>query len=73
MAQNDFKTENESRPALIRAMGRWDLTAVGVNQVIGSGMFIMPATVAATQFKRILFHDSQSMVLRFTRIDCNTI
>ena len=37
MAQNDFKTENESRPALIRAMGRWDLTAVGVNQVIGSG------------------------------------
>ena len=48
MAQNDFKTENESRPALIRAMGRWDLTAVGVNQVIGSGIFIMPATVAAT-------------------------
>ena len=48
MAQNDFKTENESRPALIRAMGRWDLTAVGVNQGIGSGIFIMPATVAAT-------------------------
>ncbi len=28
-------------------MGRWDLTAVGVNQVIGSGIFVMPATVAA--------------------------
>jgi len=28
-------------------MGRWDLTAVGVNQVIGSGIFVMPAAVAA--------------------------
>jgi len=36
-----------SRPKLIRAMGRWDLTAVGVNQVIGSGIFVMPAAVAA--------------------------
>jgi amino acid transporter len=31
---------------LIRALGRWDLTAVGVNQVIGSGIFVLPATVA---------------------------
>lgn len=36
-----------SRPALIRALGRWDLTAVGVNQVIGSGIFVLPATIAA--------------------------
>ncbi len=36
-----------SRPKLIRALGRWDLTAVGVNQVIGSGIFVMPAAVAA--------------------------
>jgi len=35
------------RPALVRAMGRWDLTAVGVNQVIGSGIYVLPATVAA--------------------------
>ena len=33
--------------SLIRAIGRWGLTAVGVNQVIGSGIFVMPAAVAA--------------------------
>ena len=48
MGQQELVQENGSRPALIRAMGRWDLTAVGVNQVIGSGIFIMPATVALT-------------------------
>ncbi|MFQ5739915.1 MAG: APC family permease [Acidobacteriota bacterium] len=46
-----MKTDNEStrgsRPSLIRALGRWDLTALGVNQVIGSGIFVLPATVAA--------------------------
>lgn len=31
---------------LVRALGRWDLTAVGVNQVIGSGIFVLPASVA---------------------------
>ena len=34
------------RPELVRALGRWDLTAVGVNQVIGSGIFVLPASVA---------------------------
>ena len=29
-----------------RALGRWDLTAIGVNQVIGGGVFLMPALVA---------------------------
>jgi amino acid transporter len=28
-------------------LSRWDLTAVGVNQVIGSGIFVLPAAVAA--------------------------
>ena len=32
---------------LARVLGRWDLTAVGVNQVIGSGIFVLPAAVAA--------------------------
>ncbi|MFQ5742016.1 MAG: APC family permease [Acidobacteriota bacterium] len=36
-----------SHPSLVRALGRWDLTAVGVNQVIGSGIFVLPMTVAA--------------------------
>lgn len=31
---------------LSRVLGRWDLTAIGVNQVIGSGIFVLPATVA---------------------------
>ena len=33
-------------PALRRALGRWDLTAIGVNQVIGSAIFLIPADVA---------------------------
>lgn len=33
-------------PALRRALGRWDLTAIGVNQVIGSAIFLLPANVA---------------------------
>jgi amino acid transporter len=32
---------------LKRALGRWDLTAIGVNQVIGGAIFAMPAVVAA--------------------------
>lgn len=34
-------------PALRRALGRWDLTAIGVNQVIGAAIFLMPSQVAA--------------------------
>lgn len=32
---------------LKRELGRWDLTAIGINQVIGSGIFLLPAAVAA--------------------------
>ena len=34
------------RPALVRAIGRWDLTALVVNGVIGSSIFGMPAVLA---------------------------
>jgi amino acid transporter len=34
-------------PALVRAIGRWALTAVVINCVIGSGVFGLPATLAA--------------------------
>jgi amino acid transporter len=36
-------------PALTlrRELGKWDLTAIGVNQVIGSAVFILPSQVAA--------------------------
>ena len=33
-------------PGLRRALGKWDLTAIGVNQVIGSAIFLLPADVA---------------------------
>ena len=36
-----------SRPALVRAIGRWDLTALVINGVIGSSIFGMPAVLAA--------------------------
>ena len=34
-------------PALRRELGRWDLTAIGINQVIGGAVFLTPAIVAA--------------------------
>ena len=33
-------------PQLRRALGKWDLTAIGVNQVIGSAIFLLPSDVA---------------------------
>src|SRR6478735_8586685 len=33
-------------PSLRRALGKWDLTAIGVNQVIGSAIFLLPSDVA---------------------------
>lgn len=35
-----------ARSHLVRVMGRWDLAAIGINQMIGSGIFVLPATVA---------------------------
>ncbi|HEX2456727.1 MAG TPA: APC family permease, partial [Vicinamibacterales bacterium] len=40
-------TATTDRPALLRVMGRWDLTATGVNQVIGGAIFAVPAILAA--------------------------
>jgi amino acid transporter len=34
-------------PALRRELGRWDLTAIGVNQVIGGAVFAQPSLYAA--------------------------
>ena len=34
------------RPRLVRAIGRWDFTALVVNGVIGSGIFGLPAVLA---------------------------
>jgi basic amino acid/polyamine antiporter, APA family len=42
-----ISTAAPAKPTLRRALGRWDLTAIGVNQVIGGAIFLMPAQVAA--------------------------
>lgn len=39
--------ESYPQPALKRELGKWDLTGVGINQVIGSGIFLLPAALAA--------------------------
>jgi basic amino acid/polyamine antiporter, APA family len=41
------ETSVSTAPGLRRALGRWDLTAIGVNQVIGGAIFLMPSQVAA--------------------------
>jgi basic amino acid/polyamine antiporter, APA family len=35
-------------PSLRRELGPWDLTAIGVNQVIGGAVFSLPAVIAAS-------------------------
>ena len=40
-------TTSSVAPTLRRALGRWDLTAIGVNQVIGGAIFLMPSQLAA--------------------------
>jgi basic amino acid/polyamine antiporter, APA family len=36
-----------SAPGLRRELGKWDLAAIGINQVIGSAVFILPSQVTA--------------------------
>lgn len=40
-------TDSRAAPELRRELGRWDLTAVGVNQVIGGGIFALAAGLTA--------------------------
>src|SRR5437660_8289715 len=47
MATSIAPSASPSAPTLRRALGRWDLTAIGVNQAIGGAIFLMPAQVAA--------------------------
>jgi amino acid transporter len=37
---------SESKPDLLRAMGRWSLVALVINSIIGSGIFGLPSVVA---------------------------
>jgi len=38
---------SSKRPVPVRALGRWDLTALVVNGILGSGIFGLPAAIAA--------------------------
>jgi basic amino acid/polyamine antiporter, APA family len=40
-------TPAPARTGLLRALGRWDMTAIGVNQVVGGAIFAVPASLAA--------------------------
>jgi APA family basic amino acid/polyamine antiporter len=42
------ETDRLADSSLKRELGRWDLTAIGVNQVIGSAVFALPAALAAS-------------------------
>jgi APA family basic amino acid/polyamine antiporter len=44
---NNSEAAAASAPGLQRALGRWDLTAFGVNIVIGGGVYLTPSLVAA--------------------------
>jgi len=41
-------TDRRAASSLKRELGPWDLTAIGVNQVIGSAVFALPAALAAS-------------------------
>src|SRR5215213_2464032 len=45
-----FKTSMEeqqnTREGLVRGISRWDLTAIAINTVIGTGIFLLPARIA---------------------------
>src|SRR6202050_5867955 len=41
-----------AQTGLVRAIGRWSLVALAVNSIIGSGIFGLPATVAALLGRR---------------------
>lgn len=43
----DAEPPTDAQPGFVRAIGRWDLTAAVINGVIGSGIFGLPAVLAA--------------------------
>ena len=45
-ASTQIPVDDATRPSLIRAIGRWSLTAGVINAVIGSGIFGLPSAVA---------------------------
>jgi len=42
-----MNTPQNTKPHLIRAVGRWQLVGLSINDVIGSGIYLLPAATAA--------------------------
>lgn len=40
-------TPGKTQPTLVRAVSRWEVVAISVNQVVGSGVYLLPAAAAA--------------------------
>jgi amino acid transporter len=45
--RGDPPLTHDHAPTLRRALGRWDLAAIGINQTIGGAVFLMPSQIAA--------------------------
>jgi amino acid transporter len=43
----DAASESAAPPGLVRTLDRWDLAAISMNTIVGSGIFLLPATAAA--------------------------
>src|SRR5699024_9544180 len=42
-----MKEEKEHQPQLLRAVSRWEIVGISINDVIGSGIYLLPAAAAA--------------------------
>ena len=39
--------DNDSQPQLVRAVSRWQIVGLSINDVIGSGIYLLPAATVA--------------------------
>src|SRR5437870_5831362 len=46
LASQSDATIDPSKPHLVRAIGRWSLVALVINNIIGSGIFGLPSSIA---------------------------
>src|SRR5215469_8021648 len=42
-----MSASDEARPRLLRAVSRWQLVGLAINDVVGSGIYLLPAAAAA--------------------------
>lgn len=42
-----MKSDMKERPTLVRAISRWEIVGLSINDVVGSGVYLLPAAAAA--------------------------